>query len=79
MRHRPQLTSPKLSDGNLLHAADFWTWSSGYDERDRLRDGVIWPELQKVRSSSSEPSTNFGGRALYDDPTAMAQISAGDR
>jgi hypothetical protein len=61
MRHRPQLTSPKLSDGNLLHAADFWTWSSGHDERDRLRDGVIWPELQKVRSWRSEPSLILAG------------------
>ncbi len=79
MRHRPQLTSPKLLDGNLLHAADFWTWSSGYDERNRLRDGVIWPELQKVQSSSSGPSLIFGGDALYDSPPQMAQISAGQR
>ncbi len=48
-------------------------------KRDRLRDGVIWPELQKVQSSSSGPSLIFGGRALYDDPTQMAQISAGQR
>ena len=75
MRHRPQLTSPKLSDGNLFHAADFWTWSSGYGERETTPRGVIWPELQKARSWRSRAFANFDGRALYADSTPMAQIS----
>ena len=37
MRHRPQVTSPKNSDGKKLHAVDFWTWSSGYGQTCGLR------------------------------------------
>jgi hypothetical protein len=80
MRHRPQLTSPKLFDGNFLHAADFWTWSSGYDERERLRGG--WRDLAGAPEGSElalRAFAYFGGRALYDDPPKMAQISAGRR
>jgi hypothetical protein len=39
----------------------------------------VLPELQKAQSSSSRAFANFGGRALYADPTDLAQISVGDR
>ena len=79
MRHRPQLTSPKLSDGNLIQAVDFWTWSSDYDERTSTPCGGYLPELQKARSWRSRAFANFDGRALYADSTPMAQISTDQR
>ena len=42
-------------------------------------DGVFLPELQKVQSLPLWAFANFGGRALYADPTNTAQISVGDR
>jgi hypothetical protein len=43
----------------------------------RTPSGVFLPELQKAQSSSSRAFANFGGRALYADPTDLAQISVG--
>jgi hypothetical protein len=56
MRHRPQVKSPKNSDGKKLHAADFWTWSSGYGQTCALRAACFCRSSRRPRVPALGPS-----------------------